>query len=297
VLILHVVTPAIWEGGQTADATYRPPSLDEVGFIYGCRIHFATLVANAVFRGEERLLVVGIDSRRLVGVPVAWDGPDEQPRLWPNIGGALPLDAVVAVVDWWKEGDAFPRVPAEIRAIDLGPDPEATFVAAEDVADVVGRLDAAGLRVVVEGGWAVDALVGRQSRPHGDLDVAVDAGRLEEVAAVIGSMGYELVVDQQPMRLLFRDGDGRKLDVHPRDLDGHWYAGVTTVGTIGGAPVVCLEPHRQIEQHGGYEPGENDYLDLEVLSALVSGRRVDGVHSAEDLRRDDAGSAPHTPPA
>lgn len=29
-----------------------------------------------------------------------------------------------------------------------------------------------GIEVIVDGGWGVDALLGRQTRPHGDLDIA-----------------------------------------------------------------------------------------------------------------------------
>ena len=43
-----------------------------------------------------------------------------------------------------------------------------------DVVEILSDLRAAGCRVWVAGGWGVDALVGRQTRPHRDLDLAVD---------------------------------------------------------------------------------------------------------------------------
>jgi lincosamide nucleotidyltransferase A/C/D/E len=43
------------------------------------------------------------------------------------------------------------------------------------VLDVLDVLDGASCRVWVGGGWGVDALDGRQTRTHRDLDLAVDA--------------------------------------------------------------------------------------------------------------------------
>ena len=47
---------------------------------------------------------------------------------------------------------------------------------AEEVLAVVDWLEARGAVHVITGGWAVDALVGRATRPHRDLDVIVEAG-------------------------------------------------------------------------------------------------------------------------
>lgn len=44
---------------------------------------------------------------------------------------------------------------------------------ADDVLEIIGRLDAAGVRWWVHGGWGMDALLGKETRPHDDLDLAV----------------------------------------------------------------------------------------------------------------------------
>ncbi|WP_226863290.1 nucleotidyltransferase domain-containing protein [Mycolicibacterium baixiangningiae] len=44
---------------------------------------------------------------------------------------------------------------------------------------------AAGVRLWVDGGWCVDALVGEQTREHDDLDVAVDRDDLD---VLVGSV-------------------------------------------------------------------------------------------------------------
>ncbi|MGZ4382041.1 MAG: nucleotidyltransferase domain-containing protein, partial [Gaiellaceae bacterium] len=42
---------------------------------------------------------------------------------------------------------------------------------ATDVLEVLAALGEAGVRASLEGGWGVDALVGRQTREHEDLDL------------------------------------------------------------------------------------------------------------------------------
>ncbi len=52
---------------------------------------------------------------------------------------------------------------------------------AEDVIDLLAALDAGGLAYWVDGGWGLDALLGRQTRTHRDLDLGV---RLDDVPRI-----------------------------------------------------------------------------------------------------------------
>ena len=47
-----------------------------------------------------------------------------------------------------------------------------------DVVQLLDFLERSGLEVYVDGGWAVDALLGEQTRVHDDLDVAVPHGQV-----------------------------------------------------------------------------------------------------------------------
>ncbi len=54
------------------------------------------------------------------------------------------------------------------------------------IREVVGLLDAAGVRRWLWGGWGVDFLLGEVSRPHGDIEFVVrerDPGTARAVAA------------------------------------------------------------------------------------------------------------------
>ncbi len=55
------------------------------------------------------------------------------------------------------------------------------------VVDLFRVFAAAELRVWLAGGWAVDAIVGRQTRAHGDMDVAVDTRDLPMLLDCSGS--------------------------------------------------------------------------------------------------------------
>ena len=48
-------------------------------------------------------------------------------------------------------------------------------MAATEVVQIIAWLEAAGVIYQINGGWGVDGLVGRQTRPHQDLDVFIDA--------------------------------------------------------------------------------------------------------------------------
>jgi len=57
------------------------------------------------------------------------------------------------------------------------------------VLTVLDLADEAGVAPVDRGGWGVDALLGTQTRDHGDLDVAIDARHLEAFAEALCRAG------------------------------------------------------------------------------------------------------------
>jgi lincosamide nucleotidyltransferase A/C/D/E len=149
----------------------------------------------------------------------------------------------------------------------------------DDVLAVLDRLRRQGVRAYVGGGWGVDALVGEQSRPHADLDVSFDAQHEERAIESLRRMGFGIVTDQRPVRLVMSDGAARTVDLHPVRFD-HTGAGVQsgfggavfryppdgfTIGTIAGEEVPCFTAELQVRFHTGYEPTEKDRRDMRVL--------------------------------
>ncbi|WP_319461716.1 nucleotidyltransferase domain-containing protein [Micromonospora sp. RTP1Z1] len=151
-----------------------------------------------------------------------------------------------------------------------------------DGGQVTALLDefaAYGLRVWVAGGWAVDAVVGRQTRPHADLDLAIDADQQAELLALLGRLGFVTTVDWLPVRAELTAPDGRKVDLHPvtfrpdgsgvqSGLDGvsfGYAADGFATGLIEGRPVPCLSVAQQLRFREGYPPREIDHDDVALL--------------------------------
>jgi lincosamide nucleotidyltransferase A/C/D/E len=156
-------------------------------------------------------------------------------------------------------------------------------VKAEDVIQVLDALDGAGVRHWVGGGWGVAALVGRQTRPHRDLDLNVDAEDLGSCLAALGELGYAPETDWLPSRVELRAPGDRWVDVHPvafdengagrqADLDGGFFEyppGAFGSGIIAGRRVGCLSARQQRLFHDlGYEHRPQDVHDLAQLDTL-----------------------------
>jgi lincosamide nucleotidyltransferase A/C/D/E len=43
-----------------------------------------------------------------------------------------------------------------------------------DVINMYTALEKLGVEIWIDGGWGVDALLGEQTRPHKDLDIAIE---------------------------------------------------------------------------------------------------------------------------
>lgn len=154
-------------------------------------------------------------------------------------------------------------------------------MSAGDAVAILDRIEAAGLSAWIDGGWAIDAVAGRQTRPHDDLDLVA---RLEEIPALereLAALGYERAGGGPPCSFESVDAAGRQVDVHPIADDGAyamrdggiWHypvEGLQGCGTIGGRVVRCLTVDAQLYCRSGYDPvdPEKHRRDLELLQRL-----------------------------
>ena len=169
---------------------------------------------------------------------------------------------------------------AEQPAVEHRRDPVGT--SAEDVAELAGRLNSRGIVYQVNGGWAVDAHVGHQTREHGDVDVFLDERRLPETIGWLERRGYRTVADELPVRIELRRGDA-VVDLHPmavdeqgdgvqQGFDGERYlhpAAERTTRRIGDAEVVVASVRRLVELRSGYPTRDIDVHDLRLLEQLA----------------------------
>ena len=157
---------------------------------------------------------------------------------------------------------------------------------AEDVLEVLDALARADVRPWLDGGWAIDALVGEQTREHADLDLALDAAVVAAAVEALRALGYSEDPDATPglpARVVLTDAEGRHIDLHPLvfDDDGNGWqqlsasgrawglypaADLRATGIVGGRRVPCTSAELQHRFRMGYEWSDRDEHAMRVLS-------------------------------
>lgn len=154
---------------------------------------------------------------------------------------------------------------------------------AADASEFLDLMAAHGVRIWIDGGWAVDACLGAQTRQHEDLDIVIEERDLSTVVAVLHGRGYRPVPrgDTRPWNFVLGDDAGHQIDFHVivRDAlgngrygppeDGQSYPAVALAGTgrIDGRPVDCTTPDWLVQSHTGYQVDETDWADVSALCA------------------------------
>ncbi|WP_201363773.1 nucleotidyltransferase domain-containing protein [Dictyobacter formicarum] len=144
------------------------------------------------------------------------------------------------------------------------------------VVQLLQLFDQHGIEVFVDGGWSVDALLGKQTRLHEDLDIALQHKDVPKLRALLEARGYKDVPrdDTRDCNFVMGDDQGYEVDFHSYTFDaqGKVVFGVeypldslTGSGSIQGYPVKCISPEWLVKFHSGYELDENDYHDVAVL--------------------------------
>lgn len=151
---------------------------------------------------------------------------------------------------------------------------------AEMSGDVVVQLmqlfEQHGIEVVVDGGWGVDALLGEQTRSHGDLDIALQHKDVLKLRALLEAQGYRDVPrdDTRDCNFVMGNDQGHEIDFHSYTFDAHGklvfgveypLESLTGIGSIQGYPVKCISAEWMVKFHSGYELDENDYHDVSAL--------------------------------
>ena len=164
---------------------------------------------------------------------------------------------------------------------------------AADAAALCRQLAEHGVRFWLIGGWGVDALLHRQTRPHKDLDVLVRLADLPALRRLLDGHGFTrtLVWEENrwveepdgpwPTAFVATDPGGRGLDVHLVDVQGDgrvvqlydapWPLpdSLDGTGTIDGTVVPCVSVQAQRALHTGYELPDGHRQDLALLHGLA----------------------------
>ncbi len=92
--IFHIVAEPDWRAA-CAQGSYRPPSLEQEGFVHFSYRDQVARTANARFRDRTDLLVVEVDPARLAD-PVVDEDLYASNEEFPHVYGPIPTAAAVA---------------------------------------------------------------------------------------------------------------------------------------------------------------------------------------------------------
>jgi lincosamide nucleotidyltransferase A/C/D/E len=142
-------------------------------------------------------------------------------------------------------------------------------MSADAVVQLLLLFEQHGIEVVVDGGWGVDALLGEQTRFHGDLDIALEHKDVPKLRALLEARGYKDVLrdDTRDCNFVMGDEQGHEVDFHSYTFDAQGtlvfgveypFDSLTGTGTIQGYAVKCISAEWMVKFHSGYELDEND---------------------------------------
>ena len=172
---------------------------------------------------------------------------------------------------------------------------------AQDVLELYALLREHGVQIWIDGGWGIDALLERQTRPHKDLDAFVAFADLPTMTMVLSQRGFvlkEIWSENRWLRhaghvrligtdemgsevataFVLKDTLGHEIDVHVLHIDEYGYGtpawdcsvsfssdALMGSGMIAGSPVQCLSAAMHMRTHTGYQLQDKDMQDLRLL--------------------------------
>lgn len=158
------------------------------------------------------------------------------------------------------------------------------IMTAESALEVYKSLEKMGMQIWIDGGWAKDALLGRETRPHSDLDFAVERKNLSNLLEYFTSLGYTEIgrPKENKWDIVLGDEKGHELDIHAFEFDEagkvidkpYWDAyntdALNGIGRIAGVEVRCVNLDHLLKtlDPTKRELREKDVHDLNLLTAL-----------------------------
>ncbi|MCG9132288.1 hypothetical protein J5I95_11460 [Candidatus Poribacteria bacterium] len=141
--------------------------------------------------------------------------------------------------------------------------------------------DELGIKVWIDGGWGVDALLGECTRTHQDLDIIISWADSAILTEALFARGFADIYtdDRKDRNFVMGHQSHGEIDFHVVELiaDGGAIYGpgeidwiitqpeLNTVGFIGGREVRCLSVDYQVRSHAGYTLQDTDFADLRAL--------------------------------
>ncbi len=149
------------------------------------------------------------------------------------------------------------------------------------VVEFLDLVEASSIEVCLDGGWGIDALLGEQSREHGDLDIILRVEDVPRLVEVTRAAGYTRQSGPTATNFVLKTPSGHEVDVHAIAFDSRGFgvfalpdgrkwpfppAAFQGRGQVQGKEVRCLSPDAQVQCHAqGYTPDQADLQDMKLL--------------------------------
>lgn len=154
---------------------------------------------------------------------------------------------------------------------------------ATTVLHILDLLAAGGVQVWLDGGWGVDALLGRISRLHYDLDLVLRVDDLTRAVDLLVGDGF-VVTEEELGRAVLEHAEHGRVDLHPTRFDAQgngmqvqvptppaallvYPSGGFVSGSILGRTVPCISADVQVSVRLGYDRSEKHRQDAIALCA------------------------------
>ena len=150
---------------------------------------------------------------------------------------------------------------------------------ASDVTEIYTLLHNNSIDPWIDGGWGVDALLEKQTRPHEDLDIVIQQKDIPKLRRLLA--GYKDIPrdDTSAWNFVLGNSQGKLVDVRAVVFDdkgnglygpiekGTMYPAdsLTGIGVINGQKVRCISAQYVVKFRSGYELDKNDKRDISAI--------------------------------
>lgn len=141
-----------------------------------------------------------------------------------------------------------------------------------------------GIPIWIDGGWAVDAHAGKQTREHEDLDIAANRKDLVKLLEHLQQRGFREVEvpEDKKWGFVLQNNDKYQVEIHAFETDadgilkeepfwdGYTGTALNGIGMIHGHQVQCvtIEHLKKTKDAEKRKLKESDFKDLETLEKL-----------------------------
>ena len=147
----------------------------------------------------------------------------------------------------------------------------------KDTINLLKKAEQISVTIWITGGWGISALVGKQIRPHNDIDIFIERKDVGEFVKMLVSDGYREIQKEYTTadHSVWQDADNRTIDLHLLEFvddktirfenENYPFEVFSGKGKIGGMEVNCLTAEAQLLFHQGYKHSEKDKTDVLLL--------------------------------